>query len=141
MNRLARTCSDQAGFSLLEVIAIIVIFSIAYTIMTIYFGSFAADSALPVRRLSQSMELKAAAERITEYYEQDPSADLNGLKNSLDASPADFGQNFSVVYNGFIKFDSRNDTAISEDDTEDLLKVKIRHDTTSETITLLFSVQ
>lgn len=141
MNSPHDTSSGQAGFSLIEVIVIIVVFSIAYTIMVTYFGSSYQDSALPVRRLSQSMALKETAERITAYYQQDPAADLNGLKDSLDASPTDFGQDFSVDYNGFVKFSSQNDTAISGGDTEDLLKVRIRHDATNETITLLFSRQ
>ena len=136
-----KNASGPAGFSLIEVIAIIVILSVAYTLIVSYFGSSFTGSSLPIQRLSQSMELEEAAERITEYYRQDTSADLNGLKDSLDGSPADFGQNFSVEYNGFIKFVSWNDTPITGADPEDLLKVRIRHDTTNETITLLFSRQ
>lgn len=138
MNGHFKNASGSAGFSLIEVIAIIVILSLTYTVIVIYFGSSFTGSVLPVQRLSQSMELKEAAERITEYYLQDTSADLNGLKGSLDGSPASFGQNFTVEYNDFIKFISWNDTAISGGDPEDLLKVRIRHDTTNETITLLF---
>lgn len=141
MNNHDRTRPGQAGFTLIEVIVVIIILSIAYTIIATYFGSFYSGSSLPIHRLAQSMALQEAAERITEYYRQDTSADLNGLKNSLDASPGNYGQNFSVVHNDFVKFVARNDTPISGGDTEDLLKVKIRHDISNETITLLFSRQ
>lgn len=133
------TCR-QTGFTLIEVIVTIIVLSIAYTMIATFFGTSFTDSSLPVQRLAQSMELKEAAEQITEYYRQDTS-DLDRVKESLDAPPAGFGQNFSVDYNAFIKFASGNDTAISGGDAEELLKVRIRHDSTNETITLLFSEQ
>ena len=84
------------------------------------------------------MELKQTAEHITEYYRQDTAADLNTLKDSLNNDPVSYGSNFSVIYNGFVKFVSQDDAIISSGETEDLLKVKIQHSETNETITLLF---
>ena len=129
---------NSRGFSLIEVIIIITVSAIAFAAMFTYFGTFITDSAAPIHRLAGSMELKETAERITEAYRQDTTADLNLLKNSLTTSPSQFGSNFTVVFNGFVKFASQNDTAIVSPDPEDLLKVKIQHATTNETLTLLF---
>ncbi len=122
----------------MEVIVIIIVAAVSFAMIFQYFGSFITDSSIPIHRLNNAMELKQTAERITENYHQDPSADLNVLKGNLSGNPSNYGQNFTVEYNEFVKFVSQNDTATSEGDPEDLLKVKIRHDTTNETITLLF---
>ena len=138
MNNNNTVIGNQKGFSLIEVIIIIIVAAIAFAMIFKYFGTFITDSSIPIHRLNHAMELKQSAERITEYYKQNPAANLNALKGSLNGNPDRYGQNFTVEYNGFIKFVSQNDTAISGGDTDDLLKVKIRHDITKETITLLF---
>ncbi len=130
--------SNQKGFSLIEVIVIIVISAVAFSMMAVYFGSFMTESSAPIHRLTHAMELKQVAERITEPYRKNPSGSLAPKHWALDNSPGIYGQNFTVVYNEYVKFTGQNDTAISFGDPEDMLKVKIRHDTTKETITLLF---
>lgn len=141
MNSNHTNLRNQKGFSLIEVILIITISAIAYTMMFQYFGTFITDSALPIHRLTQTMELKQTAERITQDYHENPAADLNILKTSLDNDPLLYGQNFTVLYNGFVKFVSRNDVGISDGETQDLLKVKIKQNDTNETITLLLARQ
>jgi len=139
MNSNDTNIRNQWGFSLLEVILIITLSAVASTMMFKYFGTFITDSAIPIHRLTQAMELKQSAEHITAYYKQDPTADLNLLKTSLESGPQVYGQNFTVVYNGFVKFVSQNDVGISAGDTQDLLKVKIIQNDTHEAITLLFA--
>lgn len=129
---------NTRGFSLIEVIIIITISSLAFAAIFTYFGTVITDSSAPIRQLAGSMELKQTAERITEAFRQDTTADLNLLKNSLTTTPEQFGSNYTVVTNQFIKFVSNNDTAIVSPDPEDLLKVKIEHAASSETLTLLF---
>jgi len=128
---------NNKGFSLIEIIVIIIVASIAFTMIFKYFGSFITDSSVPIHRLNSAMELKQAAELIMENYHQDTSADLNSLKNNLSTNPSLYGQNFTVEYNQFVKFVNQNDTAIAAGDPEDLLKIKIRHDKTNEAITIL----
>lgn len=128
---------NNKGFSLIEIIVIIIVASIAFTMIFKYFGSFITDSSVPIHRLNSAMELKQTAELIMENYHQDTSADLNSLKNNLSTNPFLYGQNFTVEYNQFVKFVNQNDTAIAAGDPEDLLKIKIRHDKTNEAITLL----
>jgi Tfp pilus assembly protein PilE len=130
--------NNSKGFSLIEVIIIIVVAAIAYTMMFQFFGTFVTESSVPIHRLNHALELKQIAERITENYKQDTTADLNILKNNLTSNPGAYGSNYTVMYNGFIKFVSQNDVAISGGDPEDILKVKIVHDNTSEMITMLF---
>ncbi len=132
---------DQKAFSLIEVIIIIVVAAISFTMVANYFGTYLTESSVPVTRLNHAMAIKQTAERITEHYHQNPGADLNGLKNSLTNNPGQYGQNYAVIFNDFVKFVSQNDTAISVGDPENLLKVKIRHNTTNEAITLLFARQ
>ncbi len=128
---------NNKGFSLIEIIAIIIVASVAFTMIYTYFGSFITDSSAPVHRLNSAMELKQTAELIMENYHQNTSANLNFLKNNLSTNPYIYGHNFTVEYNQFVKFVNRNDTAIAAGDPEDLLKIKIRHNKTNEAITLL----
>ena len=128
---------DNKGFSLIEIIAIIIVASVAFTMMYTYFGSFITESSTPVHRLNNAMELKQTAELIMEHYHQNTSANLNFLKNNLSTNPYIYGRNFTVEYNQFVKFVNQNDTAITAGDPEDLLKIKIRHNKTNEAITLL----
>jgi prepilin-type N-terminal cleavage/methylation domain-containing protein len=130
---------NQKGFSLIEVILVIILSSVAFAMMAGYFRTTMTDSALPIHRLSHAMALKQIAERITEAYNQDPTADLNVLKNSLAATPAVYGQNYTVVINAFIKFVSQGDVLALSGDPEDLLKVQIQQNDTNETLTLLFA--
>ena len=128
---------NNKGFSLIEIIAIIIVASVAFTMIYTYFGSFITDSSAPVHRLNSAMELKQTAELIMENYHQNTSANLNFLKNNLSTNPYIYGHNFTVEYNQFVKFVNQNDTAIAAGDPEDLLKIKIRHNKTNEAITLL----
>ncbi len=129
---------NSKGFSLIEVIIIIIIASVAFTMIFKFFGSFVTDSSIPVHRLSHALELKQVAERITEPYRLDPTKSLSTKHWALNSFPQIYGENFTVIYNEFIKFAGYNDTELSMGDTEDMLKVKIKHNVTNETITLLF---
>ena len=128
---------NNKGLSLIEIIVIIIVASVAFTMIFKYFGPFITDSSAPVHRLNSAMELKQTAELIIENYHQNTSANLNFLKNNLSTNPYIYGQNFTVEYNQFVKFVNQNDTAIATGDPEDLLKIKIRHNKTNEAITLL----
>jgi prepilin-type N-terminal cleavage/methylation domain-containing protein len=139
MRRLPVILQNQKGFSLIEVILVIILSSVAFAMMAGYFRTTMTNSALPIHRLSHAMELKQIAERITEAYQQDPGADLNVLKNSLATTPEVYGQIYTVVINEFIKFVSQGDVLALSGDPEDLLKVQIQHNDTNETLTLLFA--
>ena len=136
-----KSVKDSKGFSLIEVIVVITVASVMFAMMFAYFGTPILDSAQPVIRLSQTLSLTQTAERITAHYKQDPTADLNILKANLTSNPSQYGQDYSIVINEFIKFFGNNDIPINNPDPENILKVKIRQDQTHETITLLFTKQ
>lgn len=138
MMQLKRIPLFMGGFSLIEVIVIILVSSVAFSMMASYFGTVITDSAVPVNRLKYAMQLKQTAETITQFYRENDS-DLTLLKNTLESSPSAFGQNFSIGYNDFVKFESNNDVPVTAGDPANLLKVKITHDITSETLALLFA--
>lgn len=127
------------GFTLLEIIITIIIFGIASSMLFVLFGNSITQSSAPIHRLSRSLELKQVAERITAHY-KDGADDLNTLHTTIANAPANYGQNFTVTYNNFIKFINGNDTEISEEggDPKDILKVTITHTLTSESITMMF---
>lgn len=138
MNLTLKIFRQANGFTLIEIIITIIVSAVAFAMVYSYSGSYITDSSVPIHRLSHALELKQVAERITEHYKQDVSADLNGLKDNVTNNPGDYGQNYTVSYNGFVKFSSRNDTAITGGDPETILKITIRHSSTNEPITMMF---
>jgi len=132
---------SQRGFTLIEIIMAIVLFSFVSTMFITFHTNYISQSAVPIVRLSHAAQLQQTTQNISEYYLQDPTKDLNILKTLLSSSPEDFGGNFTVQYNNFIKFVSNNDTSISSGDPEELLKIKIEHNDTRESIVLIFAKQ
>jgi type II secretory pathway pseudopilin PulG len=128
---------NSMGFSLIEIIVTITIASTLFAMMFAYFGSSIFESSKSVTRLNKTLGLTQTAERITAHYRMDPSADLSILQKNLAKNSSQYGQNYSIVLNQFIKFINYNDTPANSN----ILKVKIRQDDTNETLTLLFTEQ
>ena len=141
MNKKTSIFFSRHGFTLLEVIATMMMASILFSMVTVYFSYSIQQSALPVVQLNQSLALSQTAERITAHYRSDMTADLNILKNNLSVNPNQYGQDYTVVTSAFVKFQGGNDVPIADGDPQNLLKIKIREDHTHETITLLFTQQ
>ena len=132
---------DDRGFSLIEIIMVIVVASVMFAMMFAYFNRSLSESALPVTRLNQSMDLTTVAERITEHYRQDQfqQATLTAIRNNLNIAPPNnpYGNNFAVVTNEFITFNNYNDGPAGG--AQNILKITIRHTQTDERLTLLLS--
>ena len=141
MNIRGKSLQNSEGFSLIEIIITITVTSALFAMMFAYFGTSVKESSQPVNKLNQTFGLTQTAERITAHYRQDTSADLNILKENLTKMPTLYGEDYSVVTNEFVKFDKGNDIPVTKKDLKNILKVKIRHDDTNETITLLFTRQ
>lgn len=127
----------SAGFTLVEVIVVFTLAGILFSMMLAYFSTNILDTARPVVQLNQALSLVETAERITAHY-QSNKTNLTILRNNLDNAPNDYGGNFTVVTNEYIDLSSYNDTVTA---VTDILKVKIRHTETNETLTLVFSKQ
>lgn len=146
-----RISGNNRGFSMIEIILVLVVAAIMFAMMFAYFNRSLMDSALPVVRLNQSMSLTSVAERITGHYiEGDPSLSIEGRSQDVLDKISDnlknlsnnlYGDNFTVDTNEFITFTNNNDEPDTTDPTEanKTLKITIRHKVTNETLTLLLT--
>lgn len=136
----------ESGFTLLEIIAVILITAVLGALLFQYFGQSFTHSSAPIERLQDALQLQQVMENITEDYERSAktSAFLEGsLKNSIGMEGTDqdnaYGQ-YHVVQNRFIKFTAGSEAASTGADPKDILKVRIRNEL-DETIAVLFTVQ
>ena len=133
----------QGGFTLIEIIGVLVIAAILGAMMYQYFGTSLTQSSVPIHRLKKAFTLQMIMENITADYRRSPS-NLNGLRTTIGAQGT--GQNnsygqYSVVDNHYVKIDPGNPNefiAIDPGDPEVILKVTIQNDI-DETLTVLFT--
>jgi len=136
----------ESGFTLIEIIAVILITSVLGALLFQYFGQSFIKSSAPIERLQKALQLQQVMENITEDYERSAktSAFLDGtLKISIGMEGTDqdnaYGK-YHVVHNRFIKFTAGSEAASTGADPKDILKVRIRNEL-NETITVLFTAQ
>ena len=136
----------ESGFTLLEIIAVILITAILGTLLFQYFGQSFTQSSAPIERLQRALQLQQVVENITEEYERSAKTSVfleDSLQNSIGMEGTDqdntYGQ-YHVVQNRFIKFTAGAETAATGADPKDILKVRLRNEL-DETITVLFTVQ
>jgi prepilin-type N-terminal cleavage/methylation domain-containing protein len=136
----------EPGFTLIEIIAVIIITAVLGALLFQYFGQSFIKSSVPIERLQKALQLQQVVENITEDYERSAktSAFLDGtLKNSIGTEGTDqdnaYGK-YHVVHNRFIKFTAGSEVAATGADPKDVLKVRLRNEI-DETITTLFTVQ
>ncbi len=138
--------SKQNGFTLIEVILVLVVAAVLGTMMFQYLGTSFTQSSVPIQRLNQALGLQQVMENITVDYKSNPS-DLIGLQSKIGTTtttpnPQDnsYGQ-YNVIYNDFILFIASGSNNIDSSDgtgTNNLLKVTIQNDR-GEILTALFS--
>ena len=136
----------QSGFTLIEVIAVIVITAVLGTILFQYFGTSLTQSAVPVDRLKKALQLQKTLENITSDYENSNKSTTyldSALRNNIGAEGTDqdntYGK-YHVVTNHFIKFVTQTEVPATGGDPKEILKVTIRNDV-DETLTVLFTTQ
>jgi prepilin-type N-terminal cleavage/methylation domain-containing protein len=136
----------ESGFTLLEIIAVILITAVLGALLFQYFGQSFIKSSAPIEHLQKTHQLQQVVENITEDYERSAktSAFLEGsLKNSIGMEGSDqdntYGQ-YHVVQNRFIKFTAGSEVTATGADPKDILKVRIGNEL-DEAITVLFTVQ
>jgi len=136
----------ESGFTLIEIIAVILITAVLGALLFQYFGQSFIKSSAPIERLQKALRLQQVVENITDDYERSAktSAFLEGtLKISVGMEGADqnnaYGQ-YHVVHNRFIKFTAGSEVAATGADPKDTLKVRLSNEL-DETITVLFTVQ
>ena len=137
---------NQSGFTLIEVIAVIVITAVMGAILFQYFGTSLTQSSVPIDRLKKAFQLQKALENITEDYESSSKSTTyldSTLRINIGAEGTDqdntYGK-YHVVTNHFIKFVTQTEALATGGDPKETLKVTIRNDV-DETLTVLFTVQ
>ena len=137
---------SQSGFTLIEVIAVIVITAVLGTILFQFFGTSLTQSAVPIDRLKKAFQLQKTLENITADYESSSKSITyldNTLRIKIGAEGTDQDNSYGkyhVVTNHFIKFVAQTEALATGGDPKETLKVTIRNDV-DETLTVLFTVQ
>jgi len=144
--RVRSKTGGESGFTLIEIIAVIIITAVLGALLFQYFGQSFIKSSAPIEHLQKTHQLQQVVENITEYYERSAktSAFLDGsLKSSIGTEGTDqtnaYGK-YHVVHNRFIKFTAGSEVAATGADPKDILKVRLSNEL-DETITVLFTVQ
>ncbi len=127
----------QSGFTIIEVIAALVLAAVVAAGLIQYLGTSFTKSSISIHRLRQAYELQQVMENITEDYRENVKDEttLGELKGRID-TPFTYGTSYTVVTPTpkFIKFDGFIEFA---PDQNNLLKVTIENE--SGIITALFS--
>lgn len=138
---------DNNGFTLIELIVVIVIASIFGTMMYQYVYTSTTKSPAPIFVLDKSMELNEIVENITSDYLDQYTTDLTGLQTSIGTTEGsdqnnDYGV-YKVIHNRFIKFISNSEQTALIDDPEygEVLKVTIESTFSGEKLTVLYNKQ
>jgi prepilin-type N-terminal cleavage/methylation domain-containing protein len=138
--------NKQGGFTIIEVIAALVLAAVVAAGLIQYLGTSLGKSSISTQRLRQAYELQEVMENITVDYREDTSLSaLSALSVAIGGvgpqGPNDYGQYYMVVVNTFIKFEGSPPTSESTDppDQDNLLKVTIKND--SGILTTLFPSQ
>jgi prepilin-type N-terminal cleavage/methylation domain-containing protein len=132
---------DRRGFSLIEVIVVLLIAAVLGTMMVTYMGRSFQLSGVPVTRLDSAGQLRTVIENITADF-GNPAifptpithASLVTLQTRINTNL--YGTTYTVVENKFIKFNNSN--AETNDSTSVILKVKVQNEL-GETLTKIFT--
>lgn len=75
------------GFTLIEVIVMMVVFAVFATMIAAYFGSGILRSHEPIQRLQKATDLQTIMDGWIDAYDTDTYANLAALKTAVDATP------------------------------------------------------
>lgn len=139
--------TDNNGFTLIELIVVIIIASIFALMMYQFVYTSSVRSSLPIFDLAKSLKLNEIIENITSDYSQNHTSDLISLQTSIGATEGSSQNNgygaYRVIHNRFIKFVTNTEQTAPAGDPENgkLLKVTIESITSSERLTVLYHKQ
>lgn len=135
---------QQQGFTLIEIIIVLVVFSIFATYLTTYLSTAFSQSTVPVNNLKNALALHQTMElMIADYknkwntaYTNGTTVDLAALKTSIGTgSQSNSYGTYTVLENKYIQFASGTEQNSA---STNLLKVKIAG-TTSGSLSIIFS--
>lgn len=141
--------SDAGGFTLIEVVVVIILVAFLGTMLVAFMRSNLSGSVWSVNRVQKTYDLGAVMENITGDYkqkivDQNDTTPLATLKTSIGAAGSTFNNSYGsykVIENGYITFScsGSNCTASSPGETpSNTLKVKIADSANTQAVTALF---
>ena len=138
--------NDNRGFTLIEIIAAIMVAAILGALLFQYFGESFIRSSRPIERLNQTLKLQQVIENINEDYERSPKTETYidtilrvNIGNAGTSQDNPFGK-YNVVENHFIKFVTESETPITGGDPKDTLKVTLTNEM-NQSMTIYFTTQ
>ena len=131
-------CSFEGGFTLIELIIVLVIVAVLATMLYSYFGTAITGSATPVARLGTALKGQQVMENITADYIANYSSNLAGLQINIGREGTNrnnaYGR-YTVVDNHFMKWNGNTDSQVG---SSNCLKVTVK-DSLGETLTQIYT--
>ncbi|MEN6507926.1 MAG: type II secretion system protein [Smithella sp.] len=140
---------DNRGFTLLEVIVTLIVAAILGSILVSFMGDNIIGSVTPLRRVQNANSLTQVFENITSDYNKlnfddndaGTSVALSTLSAHIDNGHVSTGDpyygTYTIVYKGYIAFDSSGNQIADTSGNNRVLKVTLRQG--EQTITSLFT--
>ncbi len=130
----------SAGFTMIEIILLIILSALFGTLLFQFTGTSVTRSGEEVVLVQEGCELTGIMEQMTADYDELIKADpegfsLDDFKTNIDNNTPGYGTYTSTT--AYIKFDSSNDEISDQSDDKNLLKVTITKG--SQSLTALFS--
>ncbi len=119
--------TDNKGFSLIEVIVVLVISAVLGTMLVQFLNTAYFKSPSPIQIVKDSITLQNVIENITSDYNADFTTDLAGFRSKIGPEGSDQDNDYGIYrvrHNRFIQFNS----GIEEDDSSGsntLLKITL----------------
>jgi prepilin-type N-terminal cleavage/methylation domain-containing protein len=139
--------TDNLGFTLIELIVVIVVTSIFVTMMVQFVYTSGVKSTAPIFVLGKSLKIDEILESITSDYLQNYTLDLNLLQTRIGKREGSDQNNgygvYRVIHNRFIKFVANSEKVSPHGDSENgnLLKVTIESINSKERLTAIYYKQ
>ena len=137
---------NNRGFTLIEIIATLLVASILGTLLFQYFGESFIRNSRPIQRLNQTLNLQQVIENINEDYVRSTKTETYidtilriNIGNAGTDQDNPFGK-YKVVENHFVKFVSESETPITTGDSKDTLKVTLENEM-NLAMTIFFTTQ
>lgn len=130
--------SRSTGFTLLEVVAVIVFSAIAMAAILPFLGNVFLRSAEPRLQLHDGLRLQAAMDALIAEHVAMPTNDLRVFQRRVTGVVTAVGADISVRGNQFVRFTNGQEVAATT--TRNLLRITLQN-AQGETMTRLFTEQ
>ncbi len=129
------------GFSLIEVIATLVLSAILITLLLPLIGSGLQGSRRALLRMPETHSLRTEMDAVWHLYRTVYPTDLPGLSTALaEAAMADPPPSYNLLYNGWVDFDAAGVEFIPAAGTENALRVTLGNSQGDRLTTYFFPI-